>query len=73
MCIKREECKIPINDYETNRKFQGFCEISFQSEKSNRTDTHTDMGEFYKYLTDHDCGHIFKDYFGFEGKISAVS
>lgn len=29
---------------------------------------HMDMGEFYKYLEEHELGYIFKDIFGVEAK-----
>lgn len=73
ICKKVEESEVPVNECDSQRKFEGFLEINFQNMKSTKNETHTDMGEFYRYLVLHNCGHVFKDYFGFDGKVSAVS
>lgn len=52
---------------EFERKFSNFEEISFHV--ANRgSDHHMDMGEFYRYLNDHDCSYVFVDYFGISGR-----
>ncbi|KAK3915534.1 RWD domain-containing protein 2B [Frankliniella fusca] len=58
MLKKKEEC--------TERCFTTFEETSFNKCKDER---HMDMGEFFKYLENHNCGYIFKEYFGVDGKI----
>ncbi|EZA51707.1 hypothetical protein DMN91_003659 [Ooceraea biroi] len=50
------------------RKFADFQEVSFPT-----TERHNDMGQLFKYLTDHDCQHAFKELFGIEGKFSKFS
>lgn len=70
MCAKKEEIDVAFDSYESQRKFQDFCEISFTNVKSNSRESHTDMGEFFRYLLKHNCGYVFKDYFGFEGKVT---
>lgn len=59
MLKKREEC--------LERSFPDFEEKSFNKMKDER---HMDMGEFFKYLENHNCGYIFKEYFGVDGKVS---
>lgn len=53
------------------RKFPTFEEISFQNTGNRNSDHHMDMGELYKYLTDHDCSYVFVDYFGISGRPSS--
>lgn len=62
-----------IEDYPDGfaKKFTGFEEISFQSSGNRGSDHHMDMGELYKYLTDHDCSYVFVDYFGISGRPSS--
>ncbi|XP_012224339.1 RWD domain-containing protein 2A [Linepithema humile] len=61
---KEENC----NSVENMRKFIDFQEVSFPT-----TERHNDMGQLFKYLTDHDCQHAFKELFGIEGKFSKLS
>lgn len=70
MCKKKEE-EFLTNSKEIDsvRKFSSFEEISFDA-KSKGRECHMDMGEFYKYLSNHECGYVFKDYFGVDGKAS---
>lgn len=70
MCKKKEEFQMTSDSSETLRKFQNFTEVSFTNVKNNSRETHTDMGEFYRYLLQHDCANVFKDYFGIEGKVA---
>lgn len=58
MLKKKEDC--------LERCFSSFEETSFNKCKDER---HMDMGEFFKYLENHNCGYIFKEYFGVDGKI----
>ncbi|XP_026479159.1 RWD domain-containing protein 2A-like [Ctenocephalides felis] len=62
--IKRDT----LDDYENERHFHDFEEKIFQKNVVKSTDKHMDMGEFFKFLEQHNCGHMFKYYFGFEGK-----
>lgn len=74
MCKKKEE--VPITDsknIDSFRKFISFQEISFDGGKSKGRECHMDMGEFYRYLSEHDCGYVFKDYFGVDGKIGSAN
>lgn len=71
MCKKKEEEDLDRKDINTLRKFSDFKEISFEGSKSKR-DYHMDFGEFYKYLTEHSCDYIFKDYFGIDGKSTSL-
>lgn len=50
-------------------KFCDMKEISF--EVHGHRNNHMDMGAFYSYLTEHNCGDIFKYLFGIEGKAPA--
>jgi len=61
---KEEDC----NNVDSMRKFTDFQEVSFPT-----TERHNDMGQLFKYLTDHDCQHAFKELFGIEGKFSKLS
>ncbi|XP_022185005.1 RWD domain-containing protein 2A [Nilaparvata lugens] len=71
MCKKKEEDMNDEGSEKEKRKFTGFSEISFQSTQGKARDAHMDMGEFYRYLTQHGCQHVFKDYFGVDGKTTA--
>lgn len=70
ICKKVEELPLLENQrIDSHRKFETFDEIFFHNAKQTRPhETHTDMGEFYRYLVQHNCEYIFKDYFGIEGK-----
>lgn len=60
---KEENCNV-----NSMRKFADFQEVSFPT-----TERHNDMGQLFKYLTEHDCQHAFKELFGMEGKLSKSS
>ena len=56
---------------EASRRFASFEEIGFVKGGETRipgreqdVHYHMDMGEFHKYLDQHDCGYIFKELFG---------
>ncbi|KAL0273348.1 UNVERIFIED_CONTAM: hypothetical protein PYX00_006038 [Menopon gallinae] len=66
-CKVREDTQMEKMTENEFRRFSDFKEISFEN-KANKKDCHMDFGEFYKYLKDHKCEYIFKEYFGFEGK-----
>jgi hypothetical protein len=69
MCKKKEEEKVQKDqNVDAFRKFTGFQEICFDGGKSKSRESHMNMGEFYKYLSDHECSYVFRDYFGVEGK-----
>lgn len=68
---KIEEVKVGKDEtIEPLRKFTGFEELRFDRNQSKSQELHMNMGDFYKYLSKHECGHIFKDVFGLEGKVS---
>ncbi|XP_063989199.1 RWD domain-containing protein 2A [Diachasmimorpha longicaudata] len=60
-----EEENLDGKDVNTMRKFTEFQEISFPT-----TDKHNDMGQLLKYLTEHQSQHVFKEFFGVEGKMN---
>uniref|UniRef100_A0A1B6EHS2 RWD domain-containing protein n=1 Tax=Cuerna arida TaxID=1464854 RepID=A0A1B6EHS2_9HEMI len=73
MCKKKEEKRITEEaPLESFRKFTGFQEISFDGGKNKMRESHMDMGEFYKYLSDHECSYVFRDYFGVDGKVGTI-
>ena len=51
------------SEVHASRRFASFEEIGFVKGGETR-DHHMDMGEFHKYLEQHDCGYIFKELFG---------
>lgn len=62
-CRKREV--IPITEKDEIKhyhKFQGFRELSFNIHGPRGN--HLDLGQFKKYLTDHNLDSVFKDLFG---------
>lgn len=63
--IRKNET-IALNPKQSLNRFATFEEISF---KNNRgTEHHMDMGEFFKYLEQHQCAYVFMDYFGVSGR-----
>ncbi|XP_054714043.1 RWD domain-containing protein 2A-like [Uloborus diversus] len=52
-------------DHET--RFDSFQEISFQVRRGPAKEYHMDMGQFLKFLEEHNCGYAFQDLFGLEG------
>lgn len=50
------------------RKFSSFEEISFESGKNKSREFHMDMGELFRYLQEHKCEDIFREYFGISGR-----
>lgn len=70
--LVREETEDSGNmDVERFRKFDNFSEISFQVRRGPAREYHMDMGQFLKYLTEHNCAYIFQDLFGLEGQTSS--
>ncbi|KAF4523106.1 hypothetical protein B566_EDAN003120 [Ephemera danica] len=72
MCKKKET--IPVTTEEeisSLRKFGPLKEISFESGKTKSRDCHMDMGELYRYLQEHQCAAVFKEYFGVNGRSSS--
>ncbi|XP_068082861.1 RWD domain-containing protein 2A isoform X2 [Anabrus simplex] len=67
MCKKKEASKLESATVDSLRKFSTFQEISFESGKRKSRDCHMDMGELYRYLAEHQCSYVFKDYFGVDG------
>lgn len=57
MCKVTEDAK--------SRRFQTFQEVPFQTHGSRSN--HSDLGELYKYLQQHQLEFIFKELFGIEG------
>ena len=58
-------CKLEehSNDTEGFRKFQGFEDIT-----TIKDGQQSDMKTFLNYLDRHGSSHVFKEYFGFDGK-----
>lgn len=53
----------------TLRRFNHFEELG--SENNIRVKNggfHVNMGDVLRYLEDHECGYVFKDYFGISGR-----
>ncbi|KAK0159011.1 hypothetical protein PV328_009943 [Microctonus aethiopoides] len=63
-----EQENLDTGEMNNKRKFDGFHQISFIT-----TDKHNDMGQLLKYLTEHDCQYVFKDFFGVEGKLRELT
>ena len=55
---------ISQENMENFRKFDKFEEIGFV--KGDTRDYHMDMGEFFKYLQNHNCEYMFKELFGID-------
>lgn len=68
MCKRKDTSPVDECSLEKFRKFTGFKEISFENTSSKSHEYHMDFGELYKYLLDHNCEYVFKDYFGLNGK-----
>lgn len=70
LCKKSEEATIPADqDLSTLRRFSHFEELG--SENNIRVKNggfHVNMGDVLRYLEDHECGYVFKDYFGISGR-----
>lgn len=64
----KESKKVDLTNF---RKFENFSEISFQVRRGPAKEYHMDMGQFLKYLGEHDCAYAFHDLFGMEGQTSA--
>jgi len=59
-CKKIETQKVSsMEELDALRKFPSFEEVTLT------------MGDFFRYLQQHKCEDIFKEYFGFSGKTSA--
>jgi len=75
LVIKRLEKEVMSGkaDERSLRYFTKFEEISFlspnqQTRYHKSGSANMDMGLFFKYLEDHNCGYVFKDYFNVDGK-----
>lgn len=71
MCKKTEVTHLNLSSVDSLRKFSAFQEISFECGKSKSRDCHMDIGELYRYLAEHNCSYVFRDYFGVDGKCSS--
>ena len=69
--VKEETEDSGNTDIGNFRKFDNFSEISFQVRRGPAREYHMDMGQFLKYLTEHNCAYIFQDLFGLEGQTSS--
>lgn len=67
MLKKREVCS--KDKSEVQHFFSDFQEIAFTPHHGRGREYHMDMGEFFRYLDDHNCSYVFKDYFGVDGKM----
>jgi len=61
--VRLQETDDSRGDIDDARRFSSFEEIGFVKPGETR-DYHMDMGEFHKYLDQHDCGYMFKELFG---------
>lgn len=69
--LKKEETySLDNSNCDSMRRFDDFKEISFQVRQGPAREYHMNMGEFFKYLEEHECGYIFQEIFGMEGKAS---
>ena len=74
-CKHREE--IPLKDgdvkrtFDELRHFQGFEEKEFDVHGVRGREYHMDLGLFYKFLEEKQCGSVFKILLGVEGKFAA--
>ncbi|XP_063889887.1 RWD domain-containing protein 2A-like [Scylla paramamosain] len=70
LCKKREEVNISSDqDLSALRRFSTFEELG--SENNIRVKNggfHVNMGDVFRYLEEHECGYVFKDYFGISGR-----
>eukprot|EP00118_Oscarella_pearsei_P001132 m.6687 g.6687 ORF g.6687 m.6687 type:complete len:288 (+) comp16579_c0_seq1:1-864(+) len=66
---EKEEVKLGADEMNVLRRFNEFCEISFDphSGKGSR-DYHMDLGQFQKYLDERQSVYMFHVLFGVEGK-----
>ena len=62
--VKFQEDPSPNQEKKEFFKFEKFEEIGFV--KGDTRDYHMDMGEFFKYLKEHQCEYMFKELFGIE-------
>ncbi|KHJ49589.1 hypothetical protein D918_00716 [Trichuris suis] len=46
------------------RKFNGFAEVAFISHNGRGREVHMNLGDFYAFLVERNCAHIFPMYFG---------
>jgi hypothetical protein len=71
-CKKIESLKTKSRDeLDSVRKFSTFEEISFATGKNKTLERHMDMGQFFRYLQEHKCEDVFREYFGCSGRGTA--
>ncbi|CAL4125277.1 unnamed protein product, partial [Meganyctiphanes norvegica] len=69
VCKNRETEDINIEtDLEPLRRFKGFEELGSDNDIRIKSDgRHVEMGDVFRYLEKHQCGYMFKEYFGIDG------
>lgn len=66
---EKEDFHIEYNkDVDDYRKFDGFEEKNFEPRQSKHRGAYGDRGLLYQFLEEKGCAHIFRYYFGVEGK-----
>ncbi|KAK4316794.1 hypothetical protein Pmani_012052 [Petrolisthes manimaculis] len=68
---KREEEDHPgsSHDLATFRRFPTFQELGTDNSiRVKSGGTHVNMGDVFRYLDEHGCGYVFRDYFGINGR-----
>ena len=67
--VHREESEVAFKNLDNERKFPNLVsEMDFGVHGGR--DYHMDLGKFFEYLKEHQCGQMFPILFGVEGKIS---
>ncbi|XP_015905541.1 RWD domain-containing protein 2A [Parasteatoda tepidariorum] len=70
LSLVKEETVVTDSDESDFKKFDKFQEISFQVRRGPAKEYHMDMGQFLKYLEEHNCSYAFNDLLGLEGHSS---
>ncbi|GIZ02439.1 RWD domain-containing protein 2A [Caerostris extrusa] len=69
--VKEEIEELSESSAQNFRRFEDFQEISFSVRRGPANEYHMDMGQFLKYLEDHNSGYVFHDLFGIEARVSS--
>ena len=68
---EKDDIDIGDEDISKYRKFSNFEEKVFDVRGGKAREYHMDLGMFYRFLEQHEFGHIFHTYFGVDGKSSS--
>lgn len=66
MCLQITESNKEDSKGLSFLRFKGFIELVFENHGPKFN--HMDMGEFYRYLEEHEVANIFKEIFGLDAK-----